>query len=220
MSKLTDEANVEVKEENKLNVWQKMNRVQVELKAPKNQYNNFGKYKYRSCEDILEGLRPLKEKYNFLVLLSDSHEYSEGRHYIKARVQFVDCDTGEKIEAEGLAREEEVKKGMDSSQITGSASSYARKYALNGLFAIDDTKDSDATNNGSQPTTQSQNGSNDYVINQNQLKRLYTIASKKGFNSETVKEHVKKRFGKEPKELNKVEYDRVVEGYERKPDYE
>ena len=220
MSKLDEvkEAKVDVKEE-KLNVWQKLNRVQVELKAPKSQWNIFGKYYYRSCEDILEGLKTLLEKYNVAILLSDSVEQVGERYYLVAEAEFVDCETGDSIKKYGRAREEEAKKGMDSSQITGSASSYARKYALNGLFAIDDTKDSDATNNGSQSNTQAQKSSNDYTINQNQLKRLYAIASKKGFNSETVKEHVKKRFGKEPKELNKTEYDRVVEGYEKKPDY-
>lgn len=203
----------------KLNVWQKMNRVQVELKAPKNQYNNFGKYKYRSCEDILEGLRPLKEKYNFLVLLSDSHEYSEGRHYIKARVQFVDCDTGEKIEAEGLAREEEVKKGMDSSQITGSASSYARKYALNGLFAIDDTKDSDATNNGIQPTTQAKKSTSTGMTNQH-LNKLFELGVKKGYSQEKVRQQVVKKFNKTAEEMTLAEYNQVIQGYEKLPDKE
>lgn len=212
----------EVKEEKvdvKLNVYQKLNKVQTELKAPKGQFNKFGNYKYRSCEDILEGLKPLLKEVGAIVLLSDSVEFVEGRYYVKARAQFVDTDTAEKIEVSAMAREDDSKKGMDSSQLTGSTSSYARKYALNGLFCIDDTKDSDATNDGSQSNTQAQKSSNDYTINQNQLKRLYAIASKKGFNSETVKEHVKKRFGKEPKELNKTEYDRVVEGYEKKPDY-
>ena len=203
----------------KLNVWQKMNRVQVELKAPKNQYNNFGKYKYRSCEDILEGLRPLKEKYNFLVLLSDSHEYSEGRHYIKARVQFVDCDTGEKIEAEGLAREEEVKKGMDSSQITGSASSYARKYALNGLFAIDDTKDADATNNGTQPTTQAKKSNSTGMTNQH-LNKLFELGVKKGYSQEKVRQQVVKKFNKTAEEMTLAEYNQVIQGYEKLPDKE
>lgn len=212
----------EVKEEKvdvKLNVYQKLNKVQTELKAPKGQFNKFGNYKYRSCEDILEGLKPLLKEVGAIVLLSDSVEFVEGRYYVKARAQFVDTDTAEKIEVSAMAREDDSKKGMDSSQLTGSTSSYARKYALNGLFCIDDTKDSDATNDGSQSNTQAQKSSNDYTINQNQLERLYAIASKKGFNSETVKEHVKKRFGKEPKELNKTEYDRVVEGYEKKPDY-
>lgn len=211
MSKLTDEAKVDVK----LNVYQKLNKVQTELKAPKNQYNDFGRYHYRSCEDILEGLKPLLKEIGVIVLLSDSVEFIEGRYYVKARAQFVDTDTAEKIEVSAMAREEENKKGMDSSQITGSASSYARKYALNGLFCIDDTKDSDATNESSQSNTQAQKGSNDYTINQNQLKRLYAIASSKGVNSETVKRQVMSKFGKEPKELNKSEYDRVCRGYEK-----
>lgn len=203
----------------KLNVWQKMNRVQVELKAPKNQYNNFGKYKYRSCEDILEGLRPLKEKYNFLVLLSDSHEYSEGRHYIKARVQFVDCDTGEKIEAEGLAREEEVKKGMDSSQITGSASSYARKYALNGLFAIDDTKDADATNDHGKATTQAKNTTSTGTTNQH-LKKLFELGAKKGYSQDKVRQHIAKKLNKTAEEMTLAEFNKMLDGYEKLPDKE
>lgn len=203
----------------KLNVWQKMNRVQVELKAPKNQYNNFGKYKYRSCEDILEGLRPLKEKYNFLVLLSDSHEYSEGRHYIKARVQFVDCDTGEKIEAEGLAREEEVKKGMDSSQITGSASSYARKYALNGLFAIDDTKDADATNDHGKATTQAKNTTSTGLTNQH-LNKLFELGIKKGHSQEKIRQRITKKYNKTAEELTLAEYNYIIQSYEKMPDKE
>lgn len=203
----------------KLNVWQKMNRVQVELKAPKNQWNKFGKYYYRSCEDILEGLRPLKEKYNFLVLLSDSHEYSEGRHYIKARVQFVDCDTGEKIEAEGLAREEEVKKGMDSSQITGSASSYARKYALNALFAIDDTKDSDATNDQEKAPTEAKNTTSTGLTNQH-LNRLFELGVKKGYSQDKVRQQVVKRFNKTAEEMTLAEYNQVIQGYEKLPDKE
>lgn len=203
----------------KLNVWQKMNRVQVELKAPKNQYNNFGKYKYRSCEDILEGLRPLKEKYNFLVLLSDSHEYSEGRHYIKARVQFVDCDTGEKIEAEGLAREEENKKGMDSSQITGSASSYARKYALNGLFAIDDTKDADATNDHGKATTQAKNTTSTGLTNQH-LNKLFELGIKKGHSQEKIRQRITKKYNKTAEELTLAEYNYIIQSYEKMPDKE
>lgn len=208
----------EVKEEKvdvKLNVYQKLNKVQTELKAPKGQFNKFGNYKYRSCEDILEGLKSLLKEVGAIVLLSDSVEFVEGRYYVKARAQFVDTDTAEKIEVSAMAREDDSKKGMDSSQITGSTSSYARKYALNGLFCIDDTKDSDATNDNAQGTTQAQKSSNDYVINQNQLKRLYAIASSKGINSETVKRQVLSKFGKEPKDLNKAEYDRVCQGYEK-----
>ena len=118
--------------------------IQTELKAPKGQYNSFGKYKYRSCEDILEGLKPLLKEHGASVIISDEMVLIGDRYYIKATAKLMDQD-GE-ISTNGYAREEESKKGQDASQTTGSASSYARKYALNGLFAIDDTKDSDATN--------------------------------------------------------------------------
>ena len=120
-------------------------KIQAELKAPKNQTNNFGKYKYRSAEDIIEAVKPILNKYATALVVSDEVVQVGDRIYIKATATLLD-DTDDHISVNGWAREEEVKKGMDSAQITGSASSYARKYALNGLFAIDDTKDSDATN--------------------------------------------------------------------------
>ena len=129
-----------------MNVYEKLLNVQAELKAPKSQFNKFGGYQYRSCEDILEALKPICVKHKALTKISDEIIYVEGRHYVKATVTFIDIEDGQKIESYGLAREEESKKGMDGSQITGSSSSYARKYALNGMFAIDDTKDSDSTN--------------------------------------------------------------------------
>ena len=129
----------------------KLMMIQSELKAPKNQRNNFGKYNYRNCEDILNALKPHLMKYKCVVLLNDSLEFIGNRFYVRATATLVDAESDNTISVNALAREEETKKGMDSSQITGSASSYARKYALNGLFAIDDTKDSDYTNNGKEP---------------------------------------------------------------------
>jgi len=120
-------------------------KIQAELKAPKNQTNNFGKYKYRSAEDIIEAVKPILNKYGTALVVSDEVVQVGDRIYIKATATLLDA-TDDVISVNGWAREEEVKKGMDAAQITGSASSYARKYALNGLFAIDDTKDSDATN--------------------------------------------------------------------------
>lgn len=120
-------------------------KIQAELKAPKNQTNNFGKYKYRSAEDIIEAVKPILNKYGTALVVSDEVVQVGDRIYIKATATLLD-ETDDHISVNGWAREEEVKKGMDAAQITGSASSYARKYALNGLFAIDDTKDSDATN--------------------------------------------------------------------------
>lgn len=124
----------------------KLQKIQEELKAPKGQYNSFGKYHYRSCEDILEAVKPLAAKYNCVVVLSDTVEQIGNRYYIKstARIIDTDCDLIENsISASAIAREADDKKGMDAAQITGSCSSYARKYALNGLFCIDDTKDAD-----------------------------------------------------------------------------
>ena len=143
-----------------MNVYEKLMNVQVELKAPKNQYNSFGKYSYRSCEDILEALKPICAKNKATVIISDEIINVEGRHYVKATVSFIDIEKGDKVESFGLAREEETKKGMDGSQITGSSSSYARKYALNGMFAIDDTKDSDSTNTHNKEDKADTNASN------------------------------------------------------------
>jgi hypothetical protein len=125
---------------------EKLVAIQSELKAPKGQTNNFGKYKYRSCEDILEAVKPLLKKEGLFLSITDEIENVGDRYYIKA-VAIV-TDGVDRWQTQALAREEETKKGMDASQISGSASSYARKYALNGMFAIDDTKDSDATNTG------------------------------------------------------------------------
>ncbi len=124
-------------------VLEKLLAVQIELKAPKNQRNNFGGYNYRSCEDILEAVKPLCMKHQCLVVLSDDMVCNGNRYHIKATARFYDMESGEFIENTAFAREAETKKGMDDSQITGTASSYARKYALNGLFCIDDTKDAD-----------------------------------------------------------------------------
>jgi hypothetical protein len=129
-----------------MNVYEKLLDVQAQLKAPKSQYNSFGKYSYRNCEDILEAVKPICKKVKACVWLSDTLEKVGDRYYIKATATFVDVESGEKLTAEAYAREEETKKGMDGSQVTGASSSYARKYALNGLFDIDDTKDSDTTN--------------------------------------------------------------------------
>ncbi len=122
----------------------KLSDVQARLKAPKGQFNSFGKYKYRSCEDIVEAVKPLLTEYGLALVMSDSIVETGGRVYVHATAIVSDGD--KEVSASGFAREEENKKGMDGSQVTGAASSYARKYALNGLFCIDDGKDSDSTN--------------------------------------------------------------------------
>lgn len=126
-----------------MSVYEKLLAVQSELKAPKGQYNSFGDFNYRSCEDILEAVKPLLVKNKVSLRITDEIQMIGERFYVKATATFIDIETGESVLNSASAREEKTKKGMDDSQITGTASSYARKYCLNGLFLIDDTKDAD-----------------------------------------------------------------------------
>lgn len=131
-------------ENKKLTGMQKLQYIQKELKAPKGQFNSFGNYKYRSCEDIMEAVKPLLDKYNTALVMSDAITQVADRIYITATAQLFDSETGELIiNVCASAREPMAKKGMDDSQVSGTASSYARKYCLNGLFCIDDAKDAD-----------------------------------------------------------------------------
>ncbi|MCP2041904.1 hypothetical protein L1281_002522 [Neisseria sp. HSC-16F19] len=127
-----------------MSFYAKLNQVQTKLNAPKDAYNSFGKYKYRSAESILQAVKPLLAETGLVLTIADSIEVHGGRTYIKATATVTDGEHS--IHCTALAREPHDKKGMDDSQITGAASSYARKYALCGLFAIDDNKDADATN--------------------------------------------------------------------------
>jgi len=147
----------------------KLSQIQADLKCKKGQTNAFGNYKYRSCEDILEAVKPLLVKHNMSLILSDSIELIGDRFYVVATAQL--WLGKEKVEVLGYAREAEIKKGMDVSQITGAASSYARKYALNGLFAIDDTKDSDHTNKGET------NGVEKKALTQDQVTKILNLTA-------------------------------------------
>jgi hypothetical protein len=133
------------KEIKELSFFQKINKIQTELVAPKDLNNKFGNYKYRSCESILKALKPLLQEYELILIIQDSIEQVGDRFYIKAKATIKDGD--KEIFAVAYAREALTKKGMDESQVTGAASSYARKYALNGLLCIDDTKDADSKDN-------------------------------------------------------------------------
>ena len=128
-------------------LWTKLLVIQTELKAPKGQENKFGGYRYRSCEDILEAVKPLLAEHGAVIQLSDTLELVGDRYYIRATASLIDSDTGEAASVTAWAREAESRKGMDEAQVTGSSSSYARKYALNGLLAIDDTRDADTMDN-------------------------------------------------------------------------
>jgi len=127
-------------------IHKKLQGIQSSLKAPKGQTNKFGGYSYRSAEDILTAVKPLLQQYGCTLVISDDIIGVKDRVYVKATAVLAESESDYSIQVQGFAREAYTRKGMDDSQITGSASSYARKYALNGLFAIDDTKDADATN--------------------------------------------------------------------------
>ena len=193
------------------NVYMKLVEVQSKLKAPKSQFNKFGNYAYRNCEDILEALKPLLNEVKAIINISDDVVLVGERYYIKATVKFICAETGEIIEASAMAREEENKKGMDSSQLTGSTSSYARKYALNGLFAIDDTKDSDTTNTHNKDTSKASN--NNEVISEAQVKRLFVLA--KGKDTDKVKSVVDKYGFKSSKDITKDKYNSICEEIEK-----
>ena len=203
-----------------MNVYEKLMTVQTKLRAPKGQYNSFGKYSYRSCEDILEALKPLLAEVGAIVNVSDEIKLIGDRFYVEATASFIDTETGERMIAKASAREAETKKGMDDSQVTGSVSSYARKYALNGLFAIDDNKDADSLNKHNKDNDIKPNipfmGMVSNGISEAQVKRLFAIGNKAGFKKDVVEATVKKMFGCEPKDMTKDQYNTVCERLEKK----
>lgn len=182
-----------------MGIYKKLMTIQSELKCQKTQLNSFGGYKYRSCEDILEAVKPILSKVKAIVTITDKVVFIGDRYYIEAKAKLVDVETSESVETTALAREDNTKKGQDLAQVTGSVSSYARKYALNGLFCIDDTKDADSTNE--------------------QVDRLLTIAAKAGFTTEQVKKVALKDYKKTKLEdLSKGEYDKLVSRLEKTGD--
>ena len=201
-----------------MSIYAKLIKVQNELKAPKNQYNSFGKYSYRNCEDICESVKPLLLANGLAMFISDNIELIGDRYYIKAIVTVVDTETGETLTNSALAREEENKKGMDSSQVTGSTSSYARKYALNGMFLIDDTKDSDFTNtHGKENNEEKLSRIKGTGLSESQIKRLYAIAAKASVEKSMVLKAIKQEFKVEKAELlTKDQYDELCARLEKK----
>jgi len=193
---------------------EKLMHIQSELKAPKGQFNSFGKYNYRNCEDILEALKPIMKEVKVVLMMHDVVEQIGNRYYVKAIVKLYDCESSESLCVEASAREEESKKGMDGSQVTGASSSYARKYALNGMFCIDDTKDSDSTNDGKKDEkpkdTPHQNSD---LISEPQAKRLFAISQGK---NEIVKEIIVKFGYASSKEIKKKDYDAICKEIEAK----
>lgn len=233
MAKKTEEELVSIKDilptleeqQSIATLYDRLQCVQRDLKAPKNQYNSFGKYRYRSCEDILEGVKPILQKYDSAITLSDSIELIGDRYYVKATATFYNCMTGESITNTAYARESDDKKGMDASQITGTASSYARKYALNGLLLIDDTKDADTDENRNEAigrsrsegakkamATKEQNAkdSANQIISEKDANVLRELMKNKGYDPN------QKYKGKEISELTNAEWVQAVNWLENK----
>ena len=211
-------------ETNTPNLYEKLNNVQKELKAPKNQRNSFGGYNYRSCEDILEAVKPLLHKYRLNLVVRDDIDERNGKIYIKTFATLVDIDKPEdKIISTAIAREAETKKGMDDSQITGATSSYARKYLLNGLFLIDDTKDADTdeytkqtTQVESKPTpqpTQPAPQPTTDKISEAQAKRLFAIS---GGDQELVRLTINAHGYTSSRDILKKDYDTIANEIELK----
>ena len=201
----------------------KLNQIQANLKAPKNQMNKFGGYKYRSCEDILEAVKPLLKESGLILLIKDEILNMGDRYYVKATCTLYD-EEGHSLSTEALAREAQTKKGMDESQITGAASSYARKYALNGLFAIDDNKDADTQDNRNTSQPRAYNSAyqnqgqgqkpqaNNGLITPAQLKRLFAMAK----GQEAMAKAVIDSFGyKSSKEIQKKDYEAICKEIEK-----
>lgn len=204
-----------------MTIYKKIMNVQSELKAPKGNYNSFGKYSYRSAEDILEAVKPLLKKEGLAISITDDIVMIGDRFYVKSTVKLIDIENGDVVETSALAREDETKKGMDLAQVTGSCSSYSRKYALNGAFAIDSSElDPDRVNTHGQEvqqdkpksTTTASNG-----ISEAQAKRLIAIGYKANITTEQILSTIKKEYNvSEIKALNKTQYDAICNRLEAK----
>lgn len=227
-----------------MTIYEKLSKIQVELKAPKSQRNNFGNYNYRNCEDILEALKPLLKEHKASVVLSDDIVQFTGgeeevtlqskdkagninatvingnvRFYIKATAKIICNESGESQEAFGYARETLNKKGMDEAQVTGAASSYARKYALNGLFAIDDTKDADSHDNRTQASTAApakqditpKKTTSTAPASDKQKGMIFAIAKNLGRSKEDMDKYTQTAYGCNVNDLNKTQASGVIE---------
>lgn len=190
--------NIEKITDSQVVLTQRVGDIQHKLKAPKGQYNSFGKYNYRSCEDILEGVKPLLKEHNLALLIDDEIVQIGERYYVKATAKIT--DGREIVSATAYAREPDTKKGMDESQITGATSSYARKYALNALLCIDDTKDADTMDNSKKPVQQTQ----ETVYNWQTLKAR---ATQGGISEDDLVRYVTETLKvKKPSELTQEHY--------------
>lgn len=216
------------------NVLKKLFDIQQELKVPKNQRNTFGNYNFRNCEDIMEASKPICAKHNCLLTCTDELIQIGERYYVKAIATLFDIDSEESINTSACAREEEIKKGMDASQITGASSSYARKYALNGLLQLDDNKDADTNEYKKQQEDKQTNKKPTpkkvdkpvEMIDANQIKVIHTLFTKieksesqvfKNFTNDKAKENVYNQYKiKSSKELTKESANKMIDLLKKK----
>lgn len=210
-----------------MNIYQKLLKVQAQLKVPKGQFNKFGNFSYRNLEDIVEGVKPLLAEYNLALTLSDTVKQIGDRFYIEATAILVNAENPEEtIITTAMAREAATKKGMDDSQITGASSSYARKYCLNGLFSIDDTKDADtqppnnqktSTQNNQKPPAQNNNNKptpTPQGLNDNQLQWLSAYCQRKGYTDNATKQEFMKFYGFSPRTTSPDEFMKIQQQIE------
>ena len=205
------------------NIYEKLGKIQLQLKAPKSQYNKFSKFNYRSTEDILEALKPLLRDTKTVIVFSDKPLSVGEKYYIEVTLKLINIEKPEEtIEVTACARElaDPGKNKMDDTQATGSASSYARKYALNGLFAIDDTKDSDFTNNGERQSAEPIQGkrldqtSND-LITEKQRKLLFARSKEKQLSEETVKILLGNYGYESSKDIKRNDFNKILEDLDK-----
>lgn len=192
-----------------MNIYEKLGAIQKELKAPKSQFNSFAKFNYRNLEDILEAVKPLLFQKSLALTISDEIIDVGGRVYVKATATVFDMNSDEKVVNTACAREAVTKKGMDDSQITGATSSYARKYCLNGLFCIDDTKDADSMDNSKKPAKkQPANQANVMTVEQDA--KIRTICAE----NDLILAAVCKRYGI-TKKMTPTQFDNVFRIFEK-----
>lgn len=201
-----------------MNIYEKLMNIQEKLNVPKNQLNKFGGYNFRSCEDILEAVKPLLKENKLALQISDEIVPLGDRYYVRATATLIDTedkDDNARIKNVGYAREEENKKGMDASQVTGATSSYARKYALNGLFCIDDTKDADTDEYQSQQRNNQNNKTNNQQTKQNNQVKTITLAQQKRLfalangNNDVVKNVIGRYKYTKTEQIKMSDYDKI-----------
>ena len=201
-----------------MNIYEKLMNIQEKLNVPKNQLNKFGGYNFRSCEDILEAVKPLLKENKLALQISDEIVPLGDRYYVRATATLIDTedkDDNARIKNVGYAREEENKKGMDASQVTGATSSYARKYALNGLFCIDDTKDADTDEYQIQQRNNQNNKTNNQQTKQNNQVKTITLAQQKRLfalangNNDVVKNVIGRYKYTKTEQIKMSDYDKI-----------